>query len=83
MLLILSIIILLVLTVTGIVIAINDNYDIRAFGLIFSLFTSIVIILLLIQIPKPTAIDVYKGKTTLEVTYRDGVAVDSIVVLKK
>ena len=31
---------------------------------------------------KPTAMDVYQGKTTLEYTYRDGVAVDSIVVFK-
>lgn len=31
---------------------------------------------------KPTAMDVYQGKTTLEITYRDGVAVDSIVVFK-
>lgn len=32
---------------------------------------------------KPTAIDVYKGKTTLEITYRDGVPVDSVVVFIK
>ena len=31
---------------------------------------------------KPTAMDVYKGKTTLEITYKDGVAVDSVVVFK-
>ena len=31
---------------------------------------------------KPTAIDVYKGKTTLEITYKDGVPVDSVVVFK-
>lgn len=30
----------------------------------------------------PTALDVYKGKTTLEITYRDGVAIDSVVVFK-
>ena len=27
-------------------------------------------------------IDVYRGKTTLEITYRDSVAVDSVVVYK-
>ena len=32
--------------------------------------------------PKITAIDVYRNKTTLEITYKDGVAVDSIVVFK-
>ena len=31
---------------------------------------------------KPTAMDVYQGKTTLEITYKDGVPVDSIVVFK-
>ena len=31
----------------------------------------------------PTAIDVYKGKTTLEITYKDGIPIDSIVVFKK
>ena len=31
---------------------------------------------------KPKAIDVYRGKTTLEITYRDSVAIDSVVVYK-
>ena len=31
---------------------------------------------------EPTAIDVYRGKTTLEITYRDSVTVDSVVVYK-
>ena len=30
----------------------------------------------------PEAIDVYRGNTTLEITYRDSVAVDSVVVYK-
>jgi hypothetical protein len=30
----------------------------------------------------PQAIDVYRGKTTLEITYRDSVAIDSTVVYK-
>ena len=33
--------------------------------------------------PKPSAIDVYQDKTTLEYTIRDGVKVDSIVVFKE
>ena len=32
--------------------------------------------------PIPSALDVYRGKTTLEITYRDSVAVDSTVVYK-
>lgn len=31
----------------------------------------------------PKAIDVYRGKTELEITYRDTVAIDSTVVWKK
>ena len=31
----------------------------------------------------PSAMDVYKGKTTLEITYRDSVAIDSTVVFKE
>ena len=30
----------------------------------------------------PTALDVYRGKTTLEITYRDSLAIDSTVVYK-
>lgn len=33
--------------------------------------------------PKPKAMDVYQGKTTLEYTIRDGVKVDSVVVWKE
>ena len=32
--------------------------------------------------PIPTALDVYRGKTTLEITYRDSIAIDSTVVYK-
>ena len=32
--------------------------------------------------PSPTAIDVYRGKTTLEITYRDSIAIDTTVVYK-
>ena len=31
----------------------------------------------------PTALNVYQGKTTLEITYRDSIPVDSVVVFKK
>ena len=36
----------------------------------------------IITVDTPTALDVYRGKTTLEITYRDSVAVDSVVVYK-
>ena len=40
------------------------------------------IIFSIINNNKPSALDVYKGKTTLEITYKDGVAIDSVVVYK-
>lgn len=33
--------------------------------------------------PKPTSMDVYRGKTTLEYTIRDGEVIDSVVVFKE
>ena len=37
----------------------------------------------IIEKQKPSALDVYQGKTTIEYTIRDGVKVDSVVVFKK
>ena len=34
------------------------------------------------NINKPTAMDVYQSKTTLEITYKDSMRIDSIVVFK-
>lgn len=31
---------------------------------------------------KPTALDIYRNKTTLEVTYKDSIPVDTVVVFK-
>lgn len=31
---------------------------------------------------KPSALDVYRGRTTLQITYRDSMPVDSIVIFK-
>lgn len=47
--------------------------------------TSVVVICFIHSIDKnnPTAIDVYRDRTTLEITYRDGVPVDSTVVFKQ
>lgn len=36
----------------------------------------------IIHVMYPTAIDVYRGKTTLKITYVDNVATDSTVVYK-
>ena len=34
-------------------------------------------------ITTPAAMDVYQGKTTLEITYKDGTPIDSVVVFKE
>lgn len=38
--------------------------------------------LLLLILFEPSAMDVYQGKTTLEVTYKENVPIDSVVVWK-
>ena len=37
----------------------------------------------IIKISSPQAIDVYRGRTTLEITYKDSIPVDSVVVFKE
>lgn len=66
----------------GITIIFSDDYDNRGFGAVISAFILIPFILILIHLQQPTAIDVYEGKTTLEITYKNGVPVDSTVVWK-
>ena len=41
-----------------------------------------IIVLSAICLRKPQAIDVYEGKTTLEITYKDKVPIDTTVVWK-
>lgn len=80
---------LLILLVLVIIFAIdynkNGKFDLGViFGLILSILVSIEVILLssILEDPKPTAMDVYRGKTMLEYTIRDSVKIDSIVVFK-
>ena len=46
------------------------------------IMTIIIFILFLIIISRPTAMEVYQGKTELEITYKNGVPIDSVVVYK-
>lgn len=32
---------------------------------------------------KPQAIDVYRGNTTLQITYQDSIAIDTVVIFKR
>lgn len=50
-------------------------------GVIFAFGVSIgTIVLIKDSTPKP--IDVYRDKTTLQITYRDSIPIDSVVVFK-
>ena len=42
-----------------------------------------ILLFLLFSLNEPKAIDVYRGKTTLEIIYKDKVPIDSTVVWKK
>ena len=44
-------------------------------------FISIIAIIIYINTPKP--IDVYRNKTTLEITYKNYIPIDSVVVFKE
>ena len=64
----------------------DDSFDIGVFiGIIIAILMFIEICLFgcIIEKQKPSALDVYQGKTTIEYTIRDGVKVDSVVVFKK
>lgn len=80
---------LLILLVIVAIIAVDSNGDAKfdvgiTFGIILSMLLAIEVGLLseILENPKPTAMDVYQGKTTLEFTIRDNVKIDSIVVFK-
>lgn len=84
---IIGIVILVITTIISIGIAILKNKEFcngAAFGMIITLAIVIGILFIVVDTAeiKPTAMDVYQGKTTLEITYKDGVPVDSVVVFK-
>lgn len=68
------------------VIFISDSENAPAFFLgVLCLALFIVGFILLMEYHSPSIapIDVYRGKTTLEITYRDSIAIDSTVVWKE
>lgn len=73
----------LVMLIIGIYDSIKyDNSSINVISFFLCIFILIILIATLSLKEKPKAIDVYRGKTTLEITYKDGIAVDSTVVFK-
>lgn len=59
----------------------NDSFTVW-FVLVSSslLIFAILAIALYLKVEQPKAIDVYRGKTTLEITYKDRMPIDSTVV---
>ena len=84
--------IILGIVIIGLIVLINflssrscDDLDTGVFlGAVLMIFCAIKICIVsnIIAEPKPKAMDVYQGKTTLEYTIRDGEVIDSVVVWK-
>lgn len=62
----------------------NNDMDGFCSGMMFIICVIIAFILgdVMWGKPLPRAIDVYRGHTTLEITYRDSIAIDSVVVFR-
>ena len=74
---------LLSISITGMYESIGDNNKFMGFITISStVLVSITLMAALSLKEKPQTIDVYRGKTTIEITYKDRVPIDSTVVWK-
>ena len=54
-----------------------------AIAFAFCIITGILNVIIYYTIETPSALDVYKGKTVLKITYEDKVPVDTVVIYKK
>jgi hypothetical protein len=64
----------------------TDDKDVRFYSAFLLTISAIIFVALFSSHENrntPTALDVYEGKTTLEITYRDSIPVDSTVVYKE
>ena len=79
-----TLVLLLVILIMGVDSLSKAKYDSVGFVLIASIVLAfIVLVATLCLKDNPRAIDVYRGDTTLERTYRDGIPIDSTVVWKE
>ena len=60
----------------------GEEFDSKPLIFILFIYSLFVLLLSFFYIREPKAIDVYKGETTLRITYQDGVPIDSTVVWK-
>lgn len=64
----------------------TDNTNGRLISAILLTISAIILVVVTASYESrntPTALDVYQGNTTLEITYRDSIPVDSVVVFKE
>ena len=74
---------LLFISITGMYESIGDNNKFMGFITILStVLISVTLMSAFSLKEKPKAMDVYRGKTTLVITYKDRVPIDSTVVWK-
>lgn len=63
---------------------IHDNVHINIVEFVLHCFTIIMVFgAFAVYSNSPKAIDVYRGKTTLEITYKDSIPIDSVVVFNE
>lgn len=79
-----TLVFLLVTLIMGVESLSRDNYDFVGFALIASIILAFTVLITTLYLKdNPKAIDVYRGATTLEITYRNGIPIDSTVVWKR
>lgn len=87
------VLVVMLCVITGIVLICKSEYDDKwkpFIGFLFIIASPIIGVIVdyyinddeYIQQAVPQAIDVYRGKTTLQITYQDSIPVDSAVVFK-
>ena len=81
MLLLIFIFIAVLLTILICSILLNSDKDFIV--LISTILTFIIFVLVIVYMTEPRAINVYRGNTTLEITYKNGIPIDSTVVWKQ
>lgn len=62
--------------------SIEDKQFMRIIMITITVCSIIAMFLIFTHLSKPKPIDVYRGNTALEITYKDNVPVDSVVIWK-
>ena len=79
--LVIYILLSIILFIAGITVKDDNIFSGICMGIVIGLTVSLVTAFAIFS-TTPSAMDVYQGKTTLEITYKDSIAVDSTVVFK-